>query len=197
MSAPATRLAPLAPPYEAAVAEHLAKLMPPGQAPLALFRAVAHNPRVLGRLRRGGLLDPGSVTLRERELLILRTTARLGSEYEWGVHVAFFAAAAGFTAEQLEATVHGRADDKRWSPDEQLLLAVCDALCAHAHVPDATFAALAQRYQPAQIVEIVALVGQYHMVSFMIDASALPLEPGAPRFPPPRFPPPRFPPPRV
>jgi hypothetical protein len=186
MSARAARLAPLPSPYEPEVVEHLDKLMPPGRAPLALFRAVAHNPRVLGRLRRGGLLDPGSIRLRERELLILRTTARLGAEYEWGVHVAFFAAAAGLTAEQLEATVHGRSDDVLWSPDEQLLLAVCDALCAHARVPDELFAALAQRYEPGQIVEIVALVGQYHMVSFLIDASALPLEPGAPRFPPPR-----------
>lgn len=185
MSAPAVRLAPLAPPYEPEVVEHLEKLMPPGRAPLALFRTVAHNPRVLGRLRRGGLLDPGSLRVRERELVILRTTARLGAEYEWGVHVAFFAAAAGLTAAQLEATVHGGADDAVWSAGEQLLLAVCDALCDKAHVPDEVFAALAQRFQPAQIVEIVALVGQYHMVSFLIDASALPLEPGAPRFPPP------------
>jgi 4-carboxymuconolactone decarboxylase len=187
MSAPAVRLAPLAPPYEAKVAEHLEKLMPPGRAPLALFRTVAHNPRVLGRLRRGGLLDPGSIRLREREILILRTTARLGAEYEWGVHVAFFAAAAGLSAEHLAATVHGGAGDALWSPDEQLLLAVCDALCEHAHVPDELFTRLALRYQPAQIVEIVALCGQYHMVSFLIDASALPLEPDAPRFPPPRL----------
>jgi alkylhydroperoxidase family enzyme len=185
MSARSARLAPLAPPYAPEVAAHLEKLMPPGRAPLALFRTVAHNPRVLGRLRRGGLLDPGSIGVREREIVILRTTARLGAEYEWGVHVAFFAGAAGLSAAQLHATVHGRADDALWLPDERLLLAVCDALCEQAHVPDELFAALAARYRPDQIVEIVALVGQYHMVSFMIDASAMALEPGAPRFPPP------------
>src|SRR5689334_10556199 len=100
------RLAPVEPPYAAEVADDLRRLMPPGHDPLLLFRVVAANPRVLGRLRRGGLLDPGSIGMREREIVILRTTARLGSEYEWGVHVAHFAARAGLTAGHIEATVH-------------------------------------------------------------------------------------------
>ena len=52
------RIEPLSPPFTAPVADDLTKLMPPGVPPLALFRMVAHNPRVLRRMRRGGLLDP-------------------------------------------------------------------------------------------------------------------------------------------
>ena len=47
-----TRLAPLDPPYAEGVAETLAAMMPPGMPPLALFRTIAHNPRVLAKIRK-------------------------------------------------------------------------------------------------------------------------------------------------
>jgi hypothetical protein len=45
----------------------------------------------------GGLLDRGSIGLRDRAIVIDRACARCGSEYEWGVHVALFAARVGLT----------------------------------------------------------------------------------------------------
>src|SRR4051794_135720 len=116
------RIAPIEPPFAPEIDEHLRKLMPPGMDPLVLFRVVAHNPRVLGRMRRGGLLDPGSITIRQRELVILRTTARCRSEYEWGVHVTFFAAAAGLSEAQIAATVVGTPADPAWSAEDVLLV---------------------------------------------------------------------------
>src|SRR3546814_20337830 len=110
------RLEPLSSPFDPAAAEVLAQ-MPPD---LALFRTVAHNPRVLSRWRGGGLLDKGSVSLRQREIVILRTTARLGAEYEWGVHVAHFAGKAGFTADEVIAHVPGDAAG-RPAADQALL----------------------------------------------------------------------------
>jgi 4-carboxymuconolactone decarboxylase len=177
-----TRLAPVSPPYEASVVEDLTKLMPAGVPPLQLFRTLAHNPRVLRRVRKGGLLDPGAISLRDRELVILRTTALCGSEYEWGVHVAFFGAAAGFTAAQIAATVTG--DVEPFSEAERPVLALCAALHQAARVPDELWAELAARYQPDQLVELVALAGQYHMISFVTNALGVALEPMAPRFPP-------------
>lgn len=177
------RIAPVAPPYGDAVAEDLRKLMPPGVAPLTLFTTVAHNPRVLRRLRKGGLLDPGAVTVRDRELAILRTTARCGSEYEWGVHVRFFAEAAGLTPAQVAATVHGDADDPVWSPRDRLVIALCDALHDRGRIDDALWAALRAELDDAQVIELVALAGQYHMVSYLTEVARLPREPGAPRFP--------------
>src|SRR5262245_15400111 len=100
-----SRISPAEPPYDPQVAEDFAKLMPPGMPPIALFRVLAKNPRVLGRVRRGGLLDPGSISVRQREIVILRTTARAGAEHEWGVHAAFFAGAAGLDPAALAATV--------------------------------------------------------------------------------------------
>jgi alkylhydroperoxidase family enzyme len=175
------RLSPLDPPFAPDVAEDLKKLMPPGMEPLALFRTLAHNPRVLGRFRRGGLLDPGSVTLRERELVILRTTARCGSHYEWGVHAAFFGGAAGFDQEQLAATARPRG--WKWTPREQLIVDLCDALRDRADVPDDLWALLEREFEPAQLVELVVLAGLYTMVSYVTNALRLPPEPGAPSIP--------------
>jgi len=178
-----SRIAPLAPPYPDRVAEDLGKLMPPGMEPIALFRVVARNPRVLRRLRRGGLLDPGSLELRTRELMILRTTARCGAEYEWGVHVAFFGAAAGLTPEQIRATVRGDHRDPCWSVEDALVIELADLLHDRATVPSDRFDALSDAFDEAQLIELLALAGQYHAVSYLVNGAALDREPGAPTFP--------------
>ncbi len=176
-----TRLPPCQPPYEPAVTEDLTKLMPPGVPPLQLFRTLAHNPRVLRRIRKGGLLDPGAITLRDRELVILRTTALCRAEYEWGVHVAFFGPAAGFTAAQIAATVTG--DPTPFSDAERALLALCAALHDTATLSDELWAQLAAAFRPDQLVELVTLAGQYHTISYLTNALGIALEPAAPRFP--------------
>lgn len=177
------RLPPVSAPYPEAVAEDLRRLMPPGVPPLSLFTTVAHNPRVLGRLRRGGLLDPGSITARQRELVILRTTAKARAEYEWGVHVAFFAEAVGLTPAQVRATVLGAPDDPAWSAEDRLLVALADALHDHADVSDALWASLAERFSPAQLVELLFLAGLYRAVSGVTNGLRLSPEPGSARFP--------------
>ena len=177
------RVEPISPPYSPEVAEDLARLMPPGHDPLLLFRAVAHNPRVLRRMRKGGLLDPGSISAAQRELVILRTTARCGSEYEWGVHVAFFAARVGLSSEEVAATVCGGPDDPLWSPEQALLVRLCDELHDSSTVSDGLFAALRESFTEAQLVELTMLVGLYHAVSMMTRVLELPPEPGAARFP--------------
>lgn len=177
------RIPPLDPPYSEPVQESFDKLMLPGMQPLKLFRTLAHNPRVLGRVRRGGLLDPGSISQRQRELVILRTTARCGSEYEWGVHVRFFAEAVGLSPEQVRATVLGDADDPAWTPEERALLCAVDELHDRAQVSDATWAALAGHFTPPQLVEVLVLAGLYHAVSFVTNAAGVELEDYGERFP--------------
>jgi alkylhydroperoxidase family enzyme len=176
-----TRIPPCEPPYDPIAAEDLGKIMPPGVPPIRLFRTLAHNPRVLRRVRRGGLLDAGSISLREREIMILRTTALCRSEYEWGVHIAFFGKAAGFTAEQIAATVSG--DREPFSDPERLLLALCEELHRSAAVSDDLWRQVAAVYRPDQLVELLALAGQYHTIAYLTNALAIELEDGAPRFP--------------
>jgi hypothetical protein len=82
------RMAPAQPPFAPDIQAAFDKIMPPGVAPLVLFTTMARDSRLYVRFRNGGLLDKGHLTPRQRELVIDRSTARCGSEYEWGVHVA-------------------------------------------------------------------------------------------------------------
>ncbi len=171
------RLAPLTQPYPPEAAAELAQM----PADIGLFRTVAHNPRVLSRWRGGGLLDKGSITLRQREILILRTTAKLKAEYEWGVHVGFFAAKAKFSTAEIHATVHGGAS--AWNAEEAVLIDITDALTDTGTVDDGLWQKASEYYKPDQLIEIIALVGFYHLVSFTVNATGVALEPDAPRFP--------------
>jgi len=175
------RIDPLTPPYEGPVAEDLKKMMPPGMEPIALFRTLAKNPRVLRRFRRGSLLDPGSVSVRQRELMILRTTALAGAEYEWGVHVAFFASSAGLSERQVRATVIK--DEDAWDEDDLLILRLAEELHRDARPSDETFEALRAGHDEPQILELLALAGFYRCVSYIVNGAGVPLEPGAARFP--------------
>jgi hypothetical protein len=114
------RIAPLNPPYATDIQAAFDAIMPAGVDPLVLFRTLAVNTRVYGRFRAGGLLDRGLLTLRQREIVIDRTCALNSCEYEWGVHIAFFAAKVKFTPEQIAATVHG--GNAEWKEDERVLL---------------------------------------------------------------------------
>ncbi|MEN3349132.1 MAG: hypothetical protein V7632_2767 [Bradyrhizobium sp.] len=177
-----SRIAPLEPPYPADVQGHFDRIMR-GAPPLKLFRVMAGHPRAWDKFRGGSLLDRGPLSLRAREIVIDRTCALNACEYEWGVHVTAFGAAAGLSEQQVRATVHGKADANCWSPAEQAMLAAVDALHAGATLDDAEFAALSAHYDEDQILEIILLCGFYRTVSYLANALALPLEATAARFP--------------
>src|SRR6266567_3888615 len=117
MSQTAPRIAPLKPPYAPEIQEQFDRIMR-GAPPLVLFRVVAGHTRAWEKFRGGSLLDRGPLSLREREIVIDRTCARTGCEYEWGVHVATFAGAAHLSEEQIRATVRGAATEDCWSDAE-------------------------------------------------------------------------------
>ncbi len=174
------RITPLEPPYPTAIAEALAKIMPPGVPPLALFRTLAVNERVFLRVMAGGLLDRGSLTLRDRELVIDRTCFRCGSEYEYGVHVALFGPRAKLTPDEIRDLCTD--EPVAFSPRDRLLLQLADELHATATIGDELWSALAAQWTPEQLVELVVLAGYYHAIAFATNALRIPLEPFATRF---------------
>ena len=178
------RIAPAEPPYAAAIAARFAQIMPPGVPPLLLFRVLARDERLFARFTGGGLLDKGHLTLRQREIVIDRTTARCGSEYEWGVHVRFFAERVGLDAAQLEALVHGDAASACWSPEDALLIALCDSLHETCDIEDALWQKLARQFPPEALLELILLAGFYRTVSYLTNALRLPHESFAATFPP-------------
>jgi len=177
------RIQPAQAPYSDKVQEWLRRTMPPGREPLVLFTTIARDERLADRFFSGGLIDRGKISLRQREIVIGRTTALCRCEYEWGVHIAFFGAKVGFSDEQKQSLVHGGPEDACWSAGESALIRLCDELHASATVSDAVWAALRQEHAEEALLEVLMLAGSYHMVSYLANALRLPLEPEGARFP--------------
>jgi alkylhydroperoxidase family enzyme len=176
------RIAPATPPFSEAIQRRLERVMPPGVEPLVLFTTLARDERLFERFMRASLLDPGHLTLHQREVVIDRVTARCGSEYEWGVHVALFAPAAGLDADKLRSTRSGGAADPCWNAEDALLVSLCDALHDNCTVDDRLWAELGAQFDEETIIELLLLCGFYRTVSYLTNALRLPLEPGAARF---------------
>jgi alkylhydroperoxidase family enzyme len=180
------RIAPLDPPYADDVAGELAAMMPPGVPPIGLFRTFARHLPMTRAMRPWGAHTLGrslALSLREREIVIDRTCARCGCEYEWGVHVAFFAERAGFDALQLTSLTHGNPADACWSSDrERLLIEAVDRLHDTADIDDALWSRLAAAFDDRELLDLLLLVGWYHAISYVARAARVDPEPGAPAF---------------
>jgi alkylhydroperoxidase family enzyme len=161
--------------------ELLEPLRRPDGTELNIFATLAHHPKLLKRWSAFGgvLLYGGSLPARERELLILRAGYLCRAHYEWGQHVAI-GRAAGLTDEEI-ARVPAGADAEGWSAEDADLLRATDELHRDSRIGDATWAALAERWDEPQLIEICMVVGQYHLVAFTLNS--LGVEPESPDFP--------------
>jgi 4-carboxymuconolactone decarboxylase len=180
----AQRIPPLEAPYAAEVEAALAKWMPPGSPvpPLALFRVIARHPMLRERMRPlgSGLLSHGELPPRVRELLILRTTARCGAEYEWGIHAAAFAAGAGLSAEDVRGTAtESAAAIASRVGDDAVVLRAADELHDRGALEDATFCDLHARFGDAGLLELAVVCGFYHAIAFIVGVARIQREPWA------------------
>ncbi len=180
------RIEPLSPPYDPEVGARLESMMPTGVPPIGLFRTFVNNlPMATAMGTWGGyeLSKRLSITMRDREIIIDRTCARCRCEYEWGVHVAFFAERVGLTNEQVTSITHGASVDPCW-PDERdrLLIDVADQLHETAHVSDHLWASLREHFTEAQLLDILMSAGWYHAISYAANGARVKNEIGAPRF---------------
>jgi alkylhydroperoxidase family enzyme len=178
------RIAPASPPFDQEIAGTIDQVMK-GQPPLHLFATLARDVRLAKKFFAGGLLDKGHLSVRQREIVIDRTTALCRSEYEWGVHIAVYAAKAGLTEEQVRSTASGSAEDPCWSPEDRLLIRLCDMLHRECNVDDELWTALREAFTDNAMLELLMLAGFYRTVSYLTNALRLPLESMGARFPAP------------
>lgn len=180
MNALPPRLAPLEPPYAPELQALLSRMTPPA-APeiLALFRVLAHHPALAGRMTAvGGLLlgREATLSLRDREVVIDRVCARCGAEYEWGVHVAAFAQAAGFSGSEVAAIADPGDGGEELPERDRLLVRMVDELHDTGTVSDALWPQLAALWTAAQLIELLVLAGWYHAIGYVCNAARVPLE---------------------
>ena len=116
----------------------------------------------------GFLLGGGVLGARERELLILRTGANCGSDYEWGQHVRI-SEALGMSREEIERVAAGP-DAEGWSAADAALLRAADELHTDRTLSDDVWASLRGELRDVELIEVCLLVGHYEMLAMTINS---------------------------
>jgi 4-carboxymuconolactone decarboxylase len=142
----------------------------PDGLPLNIFKTLAQEPKLLRRVNSlgGYFVVHGSIPVREREIVILRTASRTRSAYELAHHRRL-AVDAGLRAEEIEAAIDPRSPHA-WAPADRALLRLTDELIEDDTVSDETWNALPQAWGHVSRLELLVLVGYYRMLAGVLNA---------------------------
>jgi alkylhydroperoxidase family enzyme len=122
----------------------------------------------------GHILYGTTLSLRQREILVLRIAAVRRSQYLWAQHLVH-KQEADLTDEDIARIAFGPGAPFL-EPLEQALLAAVDELIGHGQISEATWAALAARLEQKQILDVIFTVGCYDTLAWMYDSLQLDLE---------------------
>ncbi|MGZ4755511.1 MAG: carboxymuconolactone decarboxylase family protein [Acidimicrobiia bacterium] len=137
---------------------------------LNVFRTMAQHPKLLKRwlVFANHVLTKSTLSGRDRELAILRSGWRCTAPYEWGQH-AVIGQREGLSKDEVERIAAGP-DAPGWSVHDAAILRATDELHDHATISDETWATLTKTYDQQQMMDLVFAIGQYHLVSFALNA---------------------------
>lgn len=176
------RIPPVDQPFSAEQARVLATMMQPKSVaanpvyqalaqrePTRFFRTWLHNVPLACAFQsvREWMHGSSLVPARERELIALRVCALCGFHAEWGLRVAIYGEKVGLSPEQIRATATGPTEGDPWKASDVVLLQAVEQLHASAHIEDETWERLAELWRPAQLLELLFIVGWYHTLSFV------------------------------
>ena len=103
-----------------------------------------------------------------RELVIMRVAILNGAQYEADQH-APIALKEGVTQPQLDALAQWESSDV-FSQEQRTVLALTDTMTRDVQVPEGVLAAVREHLSDREVVELVATIGAYNMVSRFIVA---------------------------
>ena len=128
------------------------------------FRMLAHSPDIGASTLRFflALLTETIVDPQLRELVILRAAQRCEGGYAWVQHVAI-ARKVGVNDAQDRALERGETPRVLFKR-ERTALAFTDEVLDTCYVADATFAAVREMFSPAEVVELLLLIGYLRMI---------------------------------
>lgn len=148
---------------------------------LYLFRVCVKTPELCRAwIPASRYFGTSPLSLRDREMLILRTCWLTKNEYTWGNHIPA-AKRAGLSDDDIKRIATG--PSARWGAADATLLRAVDELHADQVIQDSTWRALAQRYNERELSDLIFIVGQYTFVAMWARSGGFPMEPGAPGFP--------------
>ena len=137
---------------------------------LNVFGTLAQHPKLIKRwlVFANHVLLKSTISGRDRELAILRAGWRCHAPYEWGQHVVI-GRREGITDEEI-ARIGAGPDAPGWSDHDAAILRAVDELHDTSTISDATWATLIETYDQQQCMDLVFAIGQYHLVSFALNA---------------------------
>ena len=149
---------------------------------LNVFSTLVHHPALFRRwlVFANHVLGKSTLTVRDRELLILRTAWNARSDYEWGQHV-LIARREGMAEADIEAARVGR-EAPGIEPRDALLLGAADELFTDTMLADATWRGLTEHYDTRQMLDIIFTVGQYNMLAMGLNSLGVQRDAGVPGF---------------
>ena len=147
---------------------------------LNIIATIARHPKLLKRwyVFSGHIMTRNTLSDLEREIAILRVGVRCHSLYEFSQH-AQIALRCDMTETEVQA-VKGDIDSGSWTEHEKLILRAVDELHDNNVISDATWAGLAKTYNDQQMLDLIFTVGQYHLVSMMLNSCGVELDEGVP-----------------
>ena len=142
-----------------------------------VLKTLAHHPKLLKRWLpfANHVLFKSKLCPRLREIVILRTGWLCRSEYEWTQHVRIAKEEAAMTMVDFSAIEVG-STDPYWSHKERAALQLAEELYATKNIRDSTWAELTRYFNHKQLMDMVAAVGNYTMVSMMLNTFGVPLD---------------------
>jgi 4-carboxymuconolactone decarboxylase len=151
--------------------------------PLNIFGVLGNHPDMLKRwlVFATHVLSKNTLSPRDRELLILRTGWNCGSKYEWGQHVVI-ARECGIGDDEIESVKVGPTASS-WSSHDRMLLTAADELHEHQTLSDHAWNGLTATYSTEQVLDVIATVGNYHLVAMFLNSTGVPLDAGVPDAP--------------
>ena len=133
------------------------------------MRTVAKHPDIFRcQMEMASVLFQGKIPHRERELAILRIGWLLRAPFEWGEHVTI-CKRHGITDEEVMRTQIG-SSAPGWSKRDETILDAVEQLLIDQSISDGTWAALAEFWDEAQLIEFPMMVGQYVATALVQNA---------------------------
>ncbi len=141
---------------------------------LNVYRAMAHHPALLAAWAdlREHIVRRTSLGPVRAEVVILRTGFRLGSDYEWAQHVVR-ARNCGLDDARILTL---RQKPASMAPDDALLAGAVDELLDSARLRPATVKALDAAIGKEGILDLIATVGFYSTLAFILKSFKTPLD---------------------
>jgi 4-carboxymuconolactone decarboxylase len=165
--------------WDLVVGTRAGQLVSPDGALVGPFNAFVHAPDVGGHLAAlGARLRFGtSIERRLSEVAIITVGSRWKAEFEWWAH-ARMAREHGVPDAVVDAI--GRGEDPPFAAaDERVVYALARQLALTGQVSEENYAAAGSLLGDTGLVELVSLCGYYTLISYLLNAFAVPLPAGA------------------